>query len=69
MNEMQQYIKSLKEGKGYDWISNNGYRLNKYELIDIIKELDYAINFICKIDGNNIYQFAANNLDDIYREE
>lgn len=69
MNEMQQYIKALKEGRGYDWISSNGHRLNKYELIDIVKELDYAIHIVNEFDMTSIYNFAANNLDDNYREE
>jgi hypothetical protein len=40
---MEDFIKALREGKGYDWIANNGWKLTKEELISIIKEYDYAI--------------------------
>ena len=32
MNNMKEYIDALKNGKGYDWISNNGWKLNKDDL-------------------------------------
>ena len=69
MDVMQKYIKSLRNGNSYEWIANNGHELNKYELIDIVKELDYAIHFFSGTDGTPIYQFAAENLEDTYKEE
>ena len=69
MNHMQEYIEALQNGKGYNWIANHGHELNKYELLDIIKELTYAIGFISDFDKDDIYNFAAENLKEIYNEE
>ena len=69
MNDMKEYIQALKNGKGYSWIANNGHKLNKYELIDIIKELDYAINFMSDFDRDDIFAQAAAELSNIYEEE
>lgn len=67
MEKMNEFIKALKEGKGYDWISRNGHELNKYELIDIVKEYDYAIHSTCsnwlKME---IYESAAEELNEVY---
>lgn len=67
MDKMKDYIKALKEGNGYGWIANHGYRLRQSELIDIIKELEYAISH--SIDFEDVYNEAAINLHEIYEEE
>ena len=67
MNRMKDYIKALKEGNGYGWIANNGYNLRQDELIDIIKELEYAISH--SIDYEDVYNEAAINLHELYEEE
>lgn len=41
-NKIKEFIEALKSGKCYSWICNHGHELNKYELIDIIKEYEYA---------------------------
>ena len=70
MNKMNEFIEALRSGSGYDWICRNGHELNKYELIDIIKEYDYAIH-----DNTNpyekklIYGAAADELSSIYDGE
>ena len=69
MDVMQKYIKSLRNGNSYEWIANNGHELNKYELIDIVKELDYAIHLFSGTNRDTIYQFVAENLEDTYKEE
>ena len=69
MDKMQDYIEALRNGKGYTWISNYGHELNKYELIDIIKELTFSIHFIGDFDREDIFALAAENLKDIYNEE
>ena len=67
MDYMKEYIEALKNGKGYDWISEKGHSLNKYELIDIIKELDYAIyDRLDKFDQKDIYNSAAEELENLY---
>lgn len=67
MVKMKDYIKALKEGNGYGWIANNGYGLRQDELVDIIKELDYAISH--SIEFEDIYEEAAINLNEIYEED
>lgn len=70
MNDMKQYIEALKEGKSFDWIANYGFRLNKYELIDIIKELSYAISDkLDEYDKTNVRMAAAEELTEQYLEE
>lgn len=60
MGNMNDYIKELKKGKGYDWVAQHGWELKKDELISIIKELDYAASH--SIEFENIYNEAAINL-------
>lgn len=63
MDNMKQYIEALKNGNGFDWIANYGFRLDKYELIDIIKELDYAIyDNLDECDMNQVYKAASDEL-------
>ena len=40
---MEDFIKALREGKAYEFISNHGWEMSKDDLIRIIKEYDYAI--------------------------
>ena len=40
---MKNYVKALREGKGYQYICDYGHLLSKSELCDIIKEFDYVI--------------------------
>lgn len=70
MDYMKDYIKALRENKSYDWITNYGHNLSKYELIDIIKELDYAIYYqLCESDRKYIYTAAAEELEALYEDE
>ena len=67
MSIMKQFIEALRKGKGYDWISRYGHKLNKYELLDIVKELDYAIHN--SSDNEDIYESAATELADLYEDD
>ena len=70
MTPIKQYIEALRNKRGYDWICNNSHLLSKYELIDIIKELDYAIKDMGMLSNPiDIYKAAAYELEDIYYEE
>ena len=70
MDRMKNYIEELKKGKGYDWISNNGHELSKYELIDIVKELEYAIyDNLYSFEAKEIYDAAAEELMNSYYDE
>ena len=70
MDNMKEYIDSLKNGKGFDWIAKHGHYLNKYELIDIVKELEYAIyDCLDSSETNSVYESAAEELLNLYCDE
>lgn len=70
MEPMQKYIKALKEGKGFDWIANYGYTLSIYELVDIIKELHWAIDDkLYECESKEVYKVAIEELENLYCEE
>ena len=70
MNNMDEFIEALREGKGYDWIANHGWELSKDELVNIIKEYDYAIHRSVTTDEEEyMYNVVADNLELIYGEE
>lgn len=70
MDIMKDFIEALKKGKGFGWICDYGHLLNKYELIDIIKEYDYAISDNTNSwDAKMIYEAAAEELSNTYLEE
>ena len=63
---MKGYIEALQNGNSYDYICQHGHEFTKDELIDIIKELDYAIYSEAKyaIKASEIYEAAATNMKD-----
>lgn len=67
---MRRMIEALKEGRAYDYICNNGHEMTKGELIDIIKEYDYAINIMNRIGNSpqHIYNSIAEELEENYAE-
>ena len=70
MDNMKNFIEALKNGRGFDWIAEHGHSLNKYELIDIIKEYDYAIqDNVDSYEAKSIYDAAANELNKWYLNE
>ena len=70
MDRMKDFIKALRKGRGYDWIVQHGHELNKYELIDIVKEYDYAIQDNADgYDSKAIYNAAAEELSNYYLDE
>ena len=70
MNIMKEFIKALEKGKGYDWICNHGHELNKYELIDIIKEYEYArLNMHDDLAEDLFKEFVIDNLNELYEDE
>ena len=68
---MKAYVKALRSGNGYDYICQHGHEFTKDELIDIIKELDYAIYSEAKyaIKASEIYEAAATNIEDFMEFE
>lgn len=70
MEKINEFIKALSEGKGYDWICNHGHELNKYELLDIIKEYEYARTEMEDELAKDLFKdFVSDNLNVIYEEE
>ena len=66
------YIKALREDKGYDWIARHGWELSKDELINIIKEFDYAVEDLCDHvfeDKQIAYDSVALELENYYMDE
>jgi hypothetical protein len=65
-NRMKAYLQALRNGNSYDYICNHGHEFTKDELIDIIKELDYAIYSETKyaLKASDIYEAAATNMKD-----
>ena len=70
MDYMKDYIKALREDRSFDWISNYGHELSRYELIDIIKELDYAIHDqLFESDKEYVIAATTEALETLYEEE
>lgn len=72
MSTIKEFIEALKEERSYDWISRNGWGLTKDELIDIIKEYDFAIHSMKSYDSKeDVYDSIAEELTDrcLYEED
>ena len=70
MDSMKYFIEALEKGKAFDWLLAHGHELNKYELIDIIKEYDYAVqDNLHKYDVLSVQLCAAKALRRMYLEE
>lgn len=68
MDELINVLKNNPDG-AYDFICNNYFRMNKYELSDIIKELLYAIHTnMDKVEHNKILGDVADELEESYAE-
>ena len=65
-DRMKAYIEALRNRNSYDYICQHGHEFTKDELIDIIKELDYAIYSEAKyaVKASDIYEAAATNMKD-----
>lgn len=63
---MKNYVKALREGKGYQYICDYGHLLSKSELCDIIKEFDYVIkNLSNQNKKSNVYlENVANSIQE-----
>lgn len=66
--EIKQYAKrvdsSTKKFFGYyGYVSNNGWKMEKEDLIDIIKELDFAVHHEVDTDAYN--EIIASTLEEL----
>ena len=71
---MQEFIDCLKNNPkhAYDFISNNYHKFSKTELVDIIKELIYAIdpvNYLIESEFKQITAMVADELTEQYTED
>ena len=72
MSMMKQFIQAIREERSYDWICNHGWELNKEDLINIVKEFDYAIGSMKEWESKyDVYESIVEELTDrcLYDEE
>ena len=63
---LKSYVEALKNGKGYQFICDNGHNMSKSELCDIIKEFDYIIKDLSvRNEGSSIYlEYVAESIEE-----
>ena len=44
MSDREQILNAIKEGNIFDFVANNAYGWDKHDLIDLTKELAYALH-------------------------
>jgi len=69
---MQSIIEGLRDCPDclFDALANYGHELSKSELVDLCKELLYAINHeLWARDADDVYACAADELAERYEEE
>lgn len=69
MDKMKQFIEAVKDNRAYDWILNNGYSMDKSELIRIIAEFVYVVHsdvWLTESDKDIIRKGVAENLKEHY---
>ncbi len=67
----QELIQSIKNHELYDFIGNNGHNYSKTDLINIIKELDYAFYKLPNTHAEYSMGMddCADNLSDLWAED
>lgn len=67
----QKLIQSIKNHELYDFIGNNGHNYSKADLINIIKELDYAFYRLpnARAEYSMGMDDCADNLSDLWAED
>lgn len=67
----QALIQAIKNHDLYDFISNNGHNYSKTDLINIIKELDYAFYRLpnARAEYSIGMDDCADNLSDLWAED
>lgn len=61
---MNEFLEALHKGLGFTWIQKNYMKLTKFELVNIAKELIYAIedSSILDSDKKEIFDVVDENL-------
>ena len=63
-------IRALKNGNVFEFMANNWWEIEKEDLKDIAKELDYAIyEMVSYLDYEKIQNNAIDNLMEVWEED
>ena len=63
-------IRALKNGNVFEFMANNWWEIEKEDLKDIAKELDYAIyEMVSYLDYEEIQNDTVNNLMEVWEED
>ena len=62
---LKEFLEKFNNGLGFTFLEREGYNLSKRELIDIAKELVYAIEDadLLEIDKDDIFRIFNENMD------
>ena len=62
---LKEFLEKFNNGLGFTFLKQEGHNLSKRELIDIAKELVYAIEDadLLEIDKNDIFRIFNENMD------
>ena len=62
---LKEFLEKFNNGLGFTFLEQEGHNLSKRELIDIAKELVYAIEDadLLEIDKNDIFRIFNENMD------
>ena len=62
---LKEFMEDFNNGLGFTYLQNEGHNLSKHDLIDIAKELIYAIEDagLLEIDKDEIFRIFNENMD------
>jgi hypothetical protein len=62
----QELADAIRGGHGYDYFCQNGHDYSKSELVDILKEYDYAIHRMnLTSTKETVYDTVASNIEEL----
>ena len=70
MNNMQEFLKAMKEEWAYTWFNANGHKLSKEDLVLIVREFIYVIGDMSETNiGNQAYlSYVAESIEEEMEE-
>lgn len=62
---LREFMENFNNGLGFTYLQNEGYNLSKHDLIDIAKELIYALEDadLLDVDKKDIFSKFNENMD------
>ena len=62
---LKEFVEKFNDGLGFTYLQNEGHNLSKHDLINIAKELVYAIEDadLLEIDKDEIFRIFNENMD------